>query len=63
MKWYAVLLDNEDTDWGTGSTHKREAMKILRQYLKDGHNDAYIAVIDQHDNNPNATICIDEIRI
>lgn len=61
--WYAVLNDNEDNDWGTGSTRKREALKMLRQRIRDGYDDAYIAVIDQHDDDPMATICIDEIRI
>ena len=31
-KWYAVLSDDEDTDWGTGSYDKNEAEEMLREY-------------------------------
>lgn len=50
--WYAVLEDNED-DWGTGSTDRDEAIEMLR---KQGYG--LIAVIS--DNGDPA--CIDEIR-
>lgn len=55
--WYAVMMDNEDTDHGTGSFVKREAIKMAKKYRKNGYKDAYIAVIIQEDD-----FCIDEIR-
>jgi hypothetical protein len=61
-KWYAVMRDNEDTDWGTGSTRLREAAKMVRKMRKEGDEDAFIAVIDITSDDMNAQICIDEIR-
>lgn len=53
--WYAVMRDNDDNDWGTGSTRKREALKMA----KDSGPEAYVAVIDTHTNNP---VCINEFH-
>ena len=61
-KWYAVLRDNEDTDWGSGSFNKREAAKMVRKLRRDGDKDAHIAIIDVTSDDPNAQICIGEIR-
>lgn len=61
-KWYAVLRDNEDTDWGTGSTRLREAAKMVRKMRRAGDEEAYIAVIDITSDDMNAQVCIDEIR-
>lgn len=61
-KWYAVMRDNEDTDWGTGSTRLREAAKMVRKMRKEGDEDAFIAVIDITSDDMNAQVCIDEIR-
>ena len=56
--WYAIMLDKEDQDWGTGSFDKHEAM-VRASVLRDsGHPDAYIAVID----DTNDPVCIDEIH-
>ena len=61
-KWYAVMRDNEDTDWGTGSTRLREAAKMVRKMRREGDEEAFIAVIDITSDDINAQICIDEIR-
>lgn len=61
-KWYAVMRDNEDTDWGTGSTRLREAAKMVRKMRRNGNEEAYIAVIDITSDDMAAQICIDEIR-
>lgn len=54
-KWYAVMKDNDDTDWGFGSFDLDEAMDMVKPYIVDG---GYIAVIDDG-NDP---VCINEIR-
>lgn len=51
--WYAVMQDNEDTDWGTGSYDLAEAKEMLKAYP-----DGYIAVIEEGDD----PICVEEIR-
>lgn len=51
--WYAVMQDNEDTDWGTGSYDLAEAKEMLKSYP-----DGYIAVIEEGDD----PICVEEIR-
>lgn len=55
--WYAVMMDNEDTDHGTGSFREEEALQMASQLRKQGHPDAYVALIDPEDD-----YCIDEIR-
>ena len=55
--WYAVMMDNEDVDWGFGSSSLEEAKKMLEQYRAD-YPDSYIAVIDDNDD----PICVDIIR-
>lgn len=58
--WYAVMMDRDDNDWGTGSFDLDEAKEMARKY--DG---AYIAVIDaNYDEDGNATtdgVCVEEI--
>ena len=59
--WYAVMMDREDNDWGTGSFDIAEAKaKAITMGC-----DAYIAVIDGgYDAQGNATtdpVCVDEI--
>lgn len=51
--WYAVLMDEDDNDWGTGSYDLDEAKKMARKY-----EDGMIAVIDEG-NDP---ICVEIIR-
>lgn len=58
--WYAVMANNEDDDWGTGSYDLAEAEEMVKQYPE-----GYIAVIDEgcdEDGNPGDPICVDEIR-
>lgn len=55
--WYAVMMDNEDTDHGFGSFDLEKAIAIAKDARKSGDEDAYIAVIDPDDD-----FCIDEIR-
>ena len=52
-KWYAVLKDREDNDWGTGSYNLEEA----KQMCEDLGEEAYIAVIEEGED----PICIEEI--
>lgn len=57
--WYAVVLDPEDIDWGTGSFDKDEAIRMCLDYREDeDYKDAYIAVID---DGPDP-VCIDVIK-
>lgn len=55
--WYAVLCDAEDNDYGVGSTRKRDALRLARQYRRAGYYEAYIAVVDPSDG-----YCIAVIR-
>lgn len=56
--WYAVLRDNDDNDWGTGSHNLAEAMQMARKLRAEGDQDAYIAVIDDGID----PVCVDTIR-
>ena len=56
--WYAVMMDNEDTDWGTGSDDMEKAIEMAKEARANGHEDAYVAVIDDGDD----PTCVDEIR-
>lgn len=51
--WYAVMADDDDDDWGTGSESLEEAREMLKQYP-----DGYIAVIRMGDD----PVCVREIR-
>lgn len=53
--WYAVMRDNDDNDWGSGSYDYDEAVEMVQKYIQDG---GYIAVIEEG-NDP---ICVEEIR-
>lgn len=44
--WYAIMKDNEDTDWGTGSFSLNEATAVVRGLQANGFEESYIAVID-----------------
>ena len=55
-KWYAVMTDSIDGDWGYGSYDYDEAVKMVQPYIPDG---GYIAVIDE-DGDP---ICVEEIHL
>lgn len=55
--WYAVQLDSEDTDHGTGSFDREEAICMARKYRASGYPEAYIAMIDTKDD-----YCIDELH-
>lgn len=57
--WYAVMVDRDDSDWGTGSFDLAEATKRVLRYRAEGNVDAYIAVID---DSTDAPFCIDEIH-
>lgn len=61
--WYAVMMDNDDNDWGCGSYDLSEAEAKVAAYKDQGYTDAYIAVIDEGTtDDPADPICIDEIR-
>lgn len=55
--WYAVMMDNEDTDHGTGSFNMEEAIEKAQKMRNDGYADAHVAVIDPEDD-----FCFEEIR-
>lgn len=57
--WYACMQDQDDTDWGTGSRNKQDAIDMVNSWRQDGYPDAYIAVIDESGNEP---MCVEEIR-
>lgn len=52
--WYAVMRDNDDADWGTGSYDLKAAKEMVKEYP-----DGYIAIIDEGNENP---VCIGEMR-
>ena len=52
-KWYAVLMDEEDHDWGTGSCDYDEAVKMAEEM-----GAKIIAVIDDGKD----PVCVEEIR-
>ena len=58
--WYAVMRDLEDSDWGTGSYDLDEARAKVAELRDDGFEDAYIAVIDMH--NEDDPVCVEEIH-
>lgn len=64
MMWYAILKDEQDNDWGTGSFDKDEAIKMAKR-MECKH----IATIDaNYDENGNATtdgecVEIEEVEI
>lgn len=51
--WYAVLMDKDDNDWGTGSHDKDEAFQMARDM-----DAQYVAVID-NSNDPICTEILD----
>jgi len=53
-KWYAVMMDHDDIDWGWGSTSRDEAENMAVSIL-DCHPDVYLAVIEND-------VCVDEIE-
>lgn len=55
--WYAVMRDHEDTDHGTGSFDRAEAIRMARKMREDGDGEAYVAAIDTDDD-----FCQEEIH-
>lgn len=53
--WYAIMMDNDDTDWGYGTFERSQAVARVKELQEDGCPDAYIAVID-------GGVCVEEIR-
>ena len=58
-KWYAVLTDREDSNWGTGSFELSEAIKKCKEFNNENERngfprEAYIAVIEND-------VCIEEL--
>jgi hypothetical protein len=52
------MQDRDDTDWGTGTYDKQEAIEMVKSWRQDGYNDSYIAVIDESGREP---MCVEEI--
>lgn len=57
--WYAVMMDREDNDWGTGSYNMEEAIEKARKYRELGEAEAYVAVIEESEHD---AVCVDEIH-
>ena len=57
--WYAIMMDTEDTDWGTGSYDKAEALAKAAELRADGYDEAYVAVIEESEND---AVCVEEIH-
>ena len=57
-KFYAVMADRDDTDWGTGSYSLDKAIEMVKE-KKDVYPDGYIAVIEMGPD----PICVDEIEV
>ena len=55
--WFAVMLDNEDSDHGLGFYQKEKAVKFTKNLRNDGYPEAYIAVVDDSDD-----FTVEEIR-
>lgn len=58
-KWYAVLTDREDSDWGIGSFELSEATKKCKEFNNENERngfprESYIAVIEND-------VCIEEL--
>lgn len=51
--WYAVMRDNDDTDWGYGSYDLDQAKEMVKKFPE-----GYIAVIDEGPD----PVCVEEIR-
>ena len=57
--WYAMMMDLEDTDWGTGSYNLNEALEMARRYHANGYTNAYVAVIEESKHD---SVCVEEIH-
>ena len=53
-KWYAVMRDHSDDDWGTGSFDQVEAEKMVVNNL-DAYPEGFLAVIENDS-------CVEEIE-
>jgi len=51
--WYAIMMDDDDTDWGFGSNDRDEAISLARSM-----DAKYIAVIKMGDD----PVCVDTIE-
>ena len=58
-KWYAVLENDDDQDWGKGSESLNEAKEMAREWIAEGYTETHIAVIDVDDDDP---FCVAVIR-
>lgn len=56
--WYALMKGRDDTDWGTGTRNREEAIETVKSWRQDVYPEAYIAVIDESGAEP---MCIEEI--
>lgn len=56
--WYAVMMDNDDSDWGYGSDNMDKAIEMAKEARANGNEAAYIAVIADGAD----PICVDELR-
>ena len=58
--WYALMKDMDDSDWGTGTYDRDEAIRRMKD-----SNGFYtlIAVIDEGDGNPGSAVCVAEITV
>jgi len=59
-KWYAVMTNRDDNDWGIGSYDRDEAERMVANRA-DEYPDGHIAVIDEGNGTPKSKVCVEEI--
>lgn len=50
--WYAVVLDDTDLDWGTGSFDRAKAEEMVEHFKASSWTDAHIVRIDVSAEKP-----------
>lgn len=50
--WYAVVLDDADNDWGTGSLDRAKAEEMVAHFKSCCWTDAHIVRIDLSGEKP-----------
>ena len=56
--WYALLINDDDDDWSSGSHDREETIARARRCRERDYPDAYVAVIELGPN----PVCVGEIR-
>lgn len=60
--WYAVMINENDNDWGMGSYNKREAIaRVKRDFPEEGWIAVIEEAIDEETGEVESTLMIDII--